>query len=215
MNRPPDSFEESGDGVTNDRGSEVADMHLLRDVDAADVDGHAVRFVLGFDSEPLIVHAGECDRQRVGLEAEVQKARPGDLRLGDHAAQSEVGSHEGGGEIRRHVSRFSAEFLGEGHRGVQLEVTEFGLGAGLEGGIDTGRGISTDRFNSGDGGGFDSGHGILDGIHRTKDTGTVASGVGVPVISEGLAQPPEPIVHWPSMMPMSLPVTHPSPVRSA
>ena len=177
MNRPPDPFEEPGHGVTDDRGSEVADMHLFGDVDPADIDGHAVRLNLGFDAEPFVVHAHQGHGEGVGFETEVEKTRPCNLRFRDHAFETERGRHQGGGEIHSHLPRLSAKFLGQGHRRVQLKVAKLGLGTGLEGGIDTGRGIATDRFNSGNGGGFDLGHGILDSVHRTEDSGRRVRGV--------------------------------------
>ena len=118
MDGAADPFEEPGHGVTDDRRSKVADMHLFRDIDPADIDRHAVRLDLGFDAESFVVHAHQGDGEGVGFETEVEKTRPRNLRFRDDAFKTERGGHQGGGEIHGHLPRLPAKFLGQGHRRV-------------------------------------------------------------------------------------------------
>ncbi len=165
-----DSFEEPGHGVADHGRPQVADMHLLRDVHPADVDGDPVGLGLRLDAQPIVVHAGQGFGEGGRSEPDVQEAGAGDLGDLDHVGQAVFRRHQGVGQFRGDVARRTTELLAEGHRGVQLEVPEFGLGTGLEGGVDAGGGVATDRAHGDGDGGFDSGDGILDGVHPTKDT---------------------------------------------
>jgi len=114
----------ASEAVTDDRGAQVADVHLLGDVRRRVVDDRPPALLGHADAQ---ARAGQptCDLppyRRVG-EGEVEKAGPGDRDLGHGCAG--VGTQrlgDGGGK----VARSDTSALGERERGVRLEIRMLG-----------------------------------------------------------------------------------------
>ena len=157
----PEPFEEPGDGIADDDSAEVADVHLLGEINAAEIDdggllhlghGHA-------EPPPRRVHVGDEGGEGIGPELDVDEAGAGDGGIGE--GLGDVGDVHLGGDRGGDFARVLAELLAEGHRAVGLEVRELGHFAGGDKGVAVGLG---DLWECGGNGGGEPLIEDLDGI---------------------------------------------------
>ena len=128
-------FQHPRQRVANDRGAQVPHMHFLGDVGAGEIHNHRRQpaalgpWLLGGAAYPqarILEPAGHLRRQPLGLDREIDKARPGDL--GPLAEVAETGGglqllHQG----RGNYTRLHPQPLGQGQGAIGLEITEFRL----------------------------------------------------------------------------------------
>jgi hypothetical protein len=118
----PQAFEDARDGVADDIGAQVPDMHLLGEVDPAEVDDDGLGVLGRREAQLGGVERDEQTRERVGPERDVDEPRAGDRGLGQRlgeVAQVRLLDDRGGD-----LARVLAQALPERHRGVGLEVAE-------------------------------------------------------------------------------------------
>ena len=113
---------EALDGLADDRGAQVTDVHLLGDVGAAVVDDHAPRGRDGLGAGAGVRGdgVGALGEGRVG-ELQVDEAGAGDVDAGEARVALQPLGH-GGGDL----ARVLAHALGGGQRAVRLEVGQIG-----------------------------------------------------------------------------------------
>jgi len=115
-------FEAARERIADDRRTQVPDMHLLGDIDAAHVDRDGVRVCGRRDAEVALVHGDQRGRERLGTQADIDEARTGNIdRLCNGIDVECIDDFLG------EVARFSAEPLRKPHRRVGLEVAELGI----------------------------------------------------------------------------------------
>ena len=122
---------DAGEGVAEDGGADVADVHRLGDVGGAEVDDDRLRLPGGGDAEPRVGgEGGELVFEGGGEEAEIDEAGAGDFGRGAEVRHVEARDDLGG-----ELARVGALLLGEDHGGIGLVVAETGVGGGLDAGI--------------------------------------------------------------------------------
>ena len=125
MDGVPLELEHARDAVADDGAAQVADVHLLGQVRAGQIDHDRLGLAGEFNTHAIgggvlarrNRHQALRDVRR--FDAKVDKARPGDLGRLAH-----VGHVEGGHDVIGHVARLSAEPFGYAHRAVRLVVAE-------------------------------------------------------------------------------------------
>mmetsp|Transcript_31795 Transcript_31795/g.93349 ORF Transcript_31795/g.93349 Transcript_31795/m.93349 type:complete len:265 (+) Transcript_31795:3741-4535(+) len=134
-------------GVTNDGRSEMTDMHLLGNIGRGEINHNLLLVGNRGDGKSatgpgILGHAPDGLGQILLPEAEVDEARPGNLRL-LHAAGNERPQplHDPRGA----VPGGHADVLGQGHGGIALVVAEFGLGGGRDGRVQLAEGLGGRR----------------------------------------------------------------------
>ena len=119
--------EETGDAheaVAEDRATDMADMHRLRDIGRAEINEDFLGLGSGGDAEAGVGGEGGNGGGDEGiLQAEVNEPSAGNLGGGGEAGDIEL-LEDVGGELAR-VGFF---LLGQNHRGVRLIVAEAGVG---------------------------------------------------------------------------------------
>ena len=127
----PEEGGAAGEGVAEDGGADVADVHRLGDVGRAEVDEDGLRLLRGGDAEARVGgEGGELAFEGAGEEAEIDEAGPGDFGRGAEVGHVEVLDDLGG-----ELARVGALLLGEDHGGIGLVVAKAGVGGGLDAGI--------------------------------------------------------------------------------
>ncbi len=138
--------EDPDEGVADDRGPEVAHVHLLGHVRRRVVDDHPLGPLVGCDAEPRVAQQlGEPRREPGGGEAEVEEARPRDLGCLDAGCRDVEGPSQ---DLCDLPGGPTAEPLGERHGPVGLVVAEAEVGSGPHDRV----GVRRLREGRGDGG---------------------------------------------------------------
>ncbi len=111
--------------IADDRRAQVADVHRLGDVRAAEVDHHHGRRLRQGHAEArgVGVERAESVGQELRPQAEIDEPRARDLRRRADRGQGGFGV-ERGHDLRRQGARIGPARLGEGHGGVGLVIAE-------------------------------------------------------------------------------------------
>ena len=124
----PQQPQHARQGIAEDGGTDMADMHRFGGVGGTEVDNHRARLGSLFEEQVPALRGG---LQRPGqggrIKAEIQEASPGDLDRLAPAGQIELGDHCGGQVARIHLPR-----LGQRDQGVGLVIAEFRVRAGAD-----------------------------------------------------------------------------------
>ena len=117
----PQEPEHAGEAVADDRGAQVPDVHLLRDVGCGVVDHRPLPHLWRADSQAVARQpGGHLPPQRCVRHGDVQEAGPGQRDRDVH------GRAEGGDQFGGEVGRRGAGPPGQGECRVGLEVGELG-----------------------------------------------------------------------------------------
>ena len=111
----------AGQGVPDDCGPQVSDVHLLGHVGRRVVDHHGVGFGGGSHTAAVRCEIGEQSGEGVVAQRQVDEPWPGHL-----GGEAQVGHVEGGHEVLGHVAWRSTEAFGERQRPVDLGVGVLG-----------------------------------------------------------------------------------------
>jgi hypothetical protein len=108
-------------GITENGGTDVADMHRLSHIGGAEINDNGTGLV-GLLEKEMSSTGGRVQSffQSCGFEPEIQEARAGYVDLLTPVFQVEPGDHIASQLTRVHLSR-----LGQGHQGSGLVISEF------------------------------------------------------------------------------------------
>ena len=114
----PLPFQQPGDGVADDGAAQVADVHLLGHVGRRVVDHHGLgRRRERYPEACVVAHGRDLAGQVFGAQDDVEKAGARHLDRRDHVVREQFGR-----DLRRHVTRLSAQLAAERHREIRLVV---------------------------------------------------------------------------------------------
>ncbi len=126
-----EEVEHAHEGVADQRGAQVPDVHLLGDVRRRVVDDHGLGRGDRCDAEAVVAgHLGEMGGEELGSERHVHEARSGDLEFGRDAVECARVEDPLG-----QLTRVRAELLRERQRPVDLRVGAVGRPHGRVGGF--------------------------------------------------------------------------------
>jgi len=120
-------LQQPADRIADDRRADVADVHLLGDVRAGEVDDDRLAHGGGVQTQARVAGQGAQFRaQKAAAHGEVDEARAGGLDPAADVAEIQACEH-----LPRQFARIALEPLGEAHDAVGLEIAEALILGGL------------------------------------------------------------------------------------